>query len=131
MRLWHYELIPYLPNKQLVSQWRELNSIFKYQNKHILINYVYGYEKEFLWWYTRLVIDELEKRHYKIKSWQNYNEYFKDTKPTKNIYFDEHDLLYLDICYYNLYEKFICGQKDFSYEQFKKLQKYKEKRRND
>jgi len=28
MRLWHYELIPYLQKIQLLAQWRELNSIF-------------------------------------------------------------------------------------------------------
>lgn len=38
MRLWHIDLIPYLPKTQLISQWRELNSVFKKQNKHILIN---------------------------------------------------------------------------------------------
>ena len=27
MRLWHYKLIPYLPKKQLVSQWRECIAI--------------------------------------------------------------------------------------------------------
>ncbi len=27
MRLWHYALIPYLDNKHLVSQWREILAI--------------------------------------------------------------------------------------------------------
>ena len=27
MRLWHYKLIPVLPNKMLVSQWRECIAI--------------------------------------------------------------------------------------------------------
>ena len=40
MRLWHKDLIPYLPKKQLQGQWRELNSIYKLQNKHILINFI-------------------------------------------------------------------------------------------
>ena len=35
MRLWHIDLIPYLPKSQLLAQWRELNSIFKKQDKHI------------------------------------------------------------------------------------------------
>lgn len=45
MRLWHYELLPYLPKSQLLGLWRELNSIFKKQNNHILINYIYDYDK--------------------------------------------------------------------------------------
>lgn len=39
MRLWHCEIIPYLPKTQLIAQWRELNSIFAREDKHILINY--------------------------------------------------------------------------------------------
>jgi uncharacterized protein (TIGR02328 family) len=127
MRLWHYELIPYLPNSQLIAQWRELNSIFKKQDNHLLINYVYDYQKEYLWSYTQLVIDEMEKRNFKIHSWENYNEYFKDTQQISGLQFFEHDSLYFTICYYNLFEKFMCGQKDFSYEQFKKLKKFYER----
>lgn len=50
MRLWNYELIEnnLLPNSQAVAQWRELNSIFRKQDNHILINYIYNYNKETL-----------------------------------------------------------------------------------
>ena len=41
MRLWHRDIIRFLPKGQLVSQWKELGSIYKNQNKHILINYIY------------------------------------------------------------------------------------------
>ena len=41
MRLWHKDIIRFLPKGQLVSQWKELGSIYKNQNKHILINYIY------------------------------------------------------------------------------------------
>ena len=46
MRLWHKDLIEVLPRQQLLGQWRELNSIFKLQNRHILIDFVYVYPKE-------------------------------------------------------------------------------------
>lgn len=36
MRLWHRDIIRFLPKGQLVSQWKELGSIYKNQNKHIL-----------------------------------------------------------------------------------------------
>ena len=54
MRLWHKDIIRFLPKGQLVSQWKELGSAFKNQNKHILINYIYDYSKSYLytkqWW---------------------------------------------------------------------------------
>lgn len=80
MRLWDYRLVVngLLPKSQLLGLWRELNSIFKKQDNHILINYVYEYPKENLLLYSRMVIREMIKRGYKIKSWENYNNYFKD-----------------------------------------------------
>lgn len=128
MRLWHYKLIPFLPKSQLVSQWRELNSIFKKQDNHILINYIYDYEKCVLHNYTKIVVDEMKRRGYRINKWDNYIDYFKIPTPTLNdIMFDEHDDEYLEICYYNLKEKYLRGQKDFSKEQWDKLDKwYKE-----
>ena len=76
MRLWHYKIIPYLPNSQLIAQWRELNSIFKKQDNHILINYVYKYNKLELEEYTCLVLNEMIKRKIKIHSGDNFLKYF-------------------------------------------------------
>ena len=117
MRLWHYKLLPYLPDSQLVAQWRELNSIYKKQDKHILINYVYTYPKENLLLYSRMIIREIMKRGYKIKSWENYNNYFKDISNgvvvDKNPFPNHHTDRYLEQCYFNLEEKYDRGQKDF------------------
>ena len=49
MRLWHYELLSYLPNSQLIAQKRECDLIWKdiaagKQTNHILINYIWSYE---------------------------------------------------------------------------------------
>ncbi len=116
MRLWHWQLIPYLPKSQLLAQWRELNSIFKKQDKHILINYVYEYPEEDLKIYSFLVVGELLDRGYKIKNADNYNiDRFR--APFKNHHNDE----YMHICYWNLREKYIRGQKDFDDETFDKL----------
>lgn len=126
MRLWHYKLIPYLPNSQLIAQWRELNSIFKKQDKHILINYVYEYLKDDLNEYTQLVIEEMRNRGIKIKDFSNYVNYFKNISmncgfaPFKN----HHNNRYLLQCFYNLQEKFDRGQKDFSKEQYKRLEEF-------
>ena len=124
MRLWHYELISYLPNSQLLAQWRELNSIFKKQDKHILINYIYEYPKEDLWAYSMIVFEEMYKRGYLIKMDNFYNyfgSYFfarKDYKPFEK----HHDFRYLQQCFYNLQEKYDRGQKDFSEAEYKRLE---------
>jgi len=132
MRLWHYKLIPYLPNSQLIAQWRELNSIFKNQNRHILINYVYTYPKDYLWNYSLDVLRELDNRHISIRSNTNYTNYFGQTLThgqlmiMKNLHFREHDDDYLTICYYNLKEKYIRAQRDFSSEEWNRLKNFYE-----
>lgn len=122
MRLWHIDLIPYLPKSQLLAQWRELNSIFKKQDKHILINYIYDYPKEYLWRYTAKLVNEMGDRSIKVKHWDNYDEYFKELYVVfTDLRFKEHNNEYLTICYYNLKEKYLRGQKDFTAEVWEKL----------
>ena len=130
MRLWHYKLIPYLPKKQLQGQWRELNSIFKNENRHILINYVYDYPKDYLFDYTCVVRNEMSKRNIKIKSYENCSKYFENLgviRSNKEFNFPEHDNEYLTICYWNLREKYIRGQKDFDADTWNKLDKFYKK----
>ena len=142
MRLWHIDLIKngLLPKSQLISQWRELNSIFKKQDKHILINYIYDYNERYLGAYSLCVISELLDRNINV-NFDNYANYFaSDMYPscyvkedifyqleTLTLYpenilkFNEHNDQYLLICFMNLYEKYIRGQKDFTKECFDKL----------
>lgn len=124
MRIWHWKLLPYLPKSQLVAQWRELNSIFKKQDKHILINYIYEYEASDLYSYSLMVITELKERGYKIKNYDNFNRFFtryvlmyEIKKPFEN----HHTKQYLLQCFMNLEEKYFCGQKDFDRETYLKL----------
>lgn len=120
MRLWHVDLLSYLPKKQLIAQWRELNLIYRKQPKHILINYIYNYPKEFLKAYSDVVILEMQYRGINIQSYENYDNYFKDvycdvySVESNNLQYREHNLEYLDICYWNLYEKHLRGQRDFT-----------------
>ena len=129
-RLWHKDIIKFLPKSQLIAQWRELNSIYTKQANHILINYIYNYPKFYLYSYSQIVIKEMTNRGYKINKWDNYNNYFEDR--AKDIWinelaFNEHNEQYFMICYYNLMEKFIRGQKDFSDEIWDKIVKLKER----
>lgn len=132
MRLWHYKLIPFLPKSQLIAQWRELNSIFKKQDNHILINYVYEYDKRELFNYTQLVIYELKKRGIDIRISKQYLIYFTgyisilttDDIPYlywSTLFKNHHNNRYLLQCFYNLQEKFDRGQKDFSDLDYEKL----------
>lgn len=133
MRLWHYEIIQFLPKSQLLAQWRELNSIFVRKPKHILINYVYTYPKRDLFIYSGLVIGEMYFRGYNIRSLDNYNKYFKDIEKPVDFYIpfeDHHTDRYLLQCFYNLQEKYDCGQKDFTEKQYKELEQFVKKEIN-
>lgn len=144
MRLWHIDLIPYLPKSQLLAQWRELNSIFKKQDKHILINYIYNYPKAYLKNYSMKVMHEMWARGYKTKDGL-YDKYFNHDMsvfatniPMEKRFviasdtqvFTEHNNDYLTICYYNLKEKYIRGQKDFTKDVWEKLDKFYKERIN-
>ena len=129
MRLWHYKLLPYLPKSQLLAQWRELNSIFKKQDKHILINYVYEYEKIDLHEYSLMVMAEMRYRHVNFKL-DNFFAYFKNGMCCKGrgLYSPpfqrHHNTQYLIQCFYNLQEKYDRGQKDFTREQYENLEDF-------
>ncbi|WP_286923139.1 MULTISPECIES: pyrimidine dimer DNA glycosylase/endonuclease V [Lysinibacillus] len=126
MRLWHVDLLKYLPKGQLLSQWRELNSIFAKEDKHILINYIYEYSKIDLYVYTEKVIKEMKNRGYQIRSYEKMNKYFEHLESVKHVkpFKNHHDNEYLQICYYNLKEKFIRGQKDFEVNMYNNLCRY-------
>ena len=133
MRLWHYKLIPYLPKSQLLAQWRELCSIFRKHDKHILINYVYDYEPSELMSYAELVISEMRKRgiHVNTELDSPYQTWlFSTFGMTYNVSLDtapfrqHHTKRYLLQCFYNLQEKYDRGQKDFTEDIYKKLENF-------
>ena len=126
MRIWHYKLIPFLPKSQLLAQWRELNSIFKKQDKHILINYIYEYPKDDLFTYSNFIINEMKKRGFEIKSIDNYYKYFmyQPVNLVKIPFINHHNFRYMQQCFYNLQEKYDRGQKDFDYNTYWKLERF-------
>lgn len=125
MRLWHHEMIDLLPKSQLLAQWRELNSIFTKEDRHILINYIYEYPKEHLFAYTSSILQEMRARNINIRTMDKMNDYFSDIDQTINVdkpFSRHHDDEYFEICYFNLKEKFLRGQKDFERDRFDKLE---------
>lgn len=130
MRLWHKDLIDVLPDKQLISQWRECCAIVKAiaehgTPNHILVNKVCQYPPSHLYTYTTLVLEEMARRgfHSSGRSYQNYtcrmyslmSEYrgligeFPWDVPMDDLFVGWHNDAYLVQCFYNLQEKHDCG----------------------
>ena len=119
MRLWSYQLIPVLPNKMLVSQWRECLAIKRQWEKgtlkHRLVSYVMSYDKSYFKEYVSRVCDEMLHRNInfnldlydEIRIWaigNNFNFIHDD-----NLIYSELNNRYLKQCLYNLQEKYDRG----------------------
>ena len=126
MRLWSYELLPYLPKGQLLSQKRECDLMLKdyYEGRktnHILINYVWDYPIEHLYKYYELLEIEFAKRYFEFNSKiQDDGIYIPVRVPFPN----HHNSRYLLQNFFNLQEKYDRGQADFSYEEYKRLENF-------
>lgn len=118
MRLWHKDLIPVLPRGQLVGAWRELSAIAgsiqtKGTPNHILVNFVLEYDYNHFISYAATVREEMTSRGYRTMDsvWNKITSLKPSWNrlPLQQIYSDKMDQTYLIICYYNLYEKYLCG----------------------
>lgn len=116
MRLWSYQLLPCLPNKMLVSQWRECVAIMRQWKKgslkHRLVSYVMNYDKDYFLSYVFKVVSELVNRGINFNG-KIYNEIrdfcWQGQSYDELIYYPEHNERYLKQCYYNLQEKYDRG----------------------
>lgn len=134
MRLWHTDLISVLPREQLVAQWRELSAIAgaiqkKGTPNHILVNFVLDYDYDNFISYAAEVREEMTKRGYRTMNsvWEKIVSLKSNwvRLPHNEIYKEKMNKDYLTICYYNLYEKYLCGgieEKDWD-NIFKKMTK--------
>ena len=137
MRLWHKDLIDVLPDKQLISTWRECCAIIKnIETKgtpnHLLVNPVIDYNLGHFLYYASMIADEMEKRNFNIKFYIFEKTYEKlnakhEIIPTyEEMFADWHNQRYLVQCYCNLQEKFDRGgisEKEWKkiYNKYKKL----------
>lgn len=117
MRLWHYELLPYLPDAQFKGQLRELVLIMRHwrdkgKTNHLLINKVMEYPKSELTKYFITYEAQYHKRYGKwiTKQWDEFKA-FDDHIVDNRICFsaDWHNKEYLRVCMANLYEKHFFG----------------------
>lgn len=118
MRLWHYELLPYLPDAQFKGQLRELVLIMRTwrdtgKTNHLLINKVMEYEQNELVRYYIYYEDVYHQRYGKWidqKYWEEFKAFQKEETDKKKYYSDDwHNKEYLRVCMANLYEKHTFG----------------------
>ena len=123
MRLWHQDLIPYLPRQQLLGQHRELCALRGkgWGRKHSVVNYVFKYNPAYLVAYHYLIMDEMKHRGYHPdeiwyqvfyrgkelgiqENWIDKNKFIELCK-NNDFIFLEHNDKYLQECLDNLKNK--------------------------
>lgn len=132
MRLWHIDLLPYLPDLQFKGQLRELVAIMhdwrdKGKTNHLLINRVMDYPKSELSTYFHHYLLAYYERYNKdlpfktVKEFEEFSPYYFEI--SEPIYEDWHDKDYLRVCMANLYEKheFGLGNSRITYAEWKRL----------
>ena len=122
MRIWHYQLLPYLPEAQFKGQLRELVAIMhdwrdKGETNHLLINRVMEYTKSELAIYFLYYEDEYIRRYGKRPNAKYRDEFCNFAKGTPfltntPLFVGWHNKTYLRICMANLYEKFLATGKN-------------------
>ena len=117
MRLWHKDLIPYLPRQQLLGQWRECCAIARNIEKngtpnHVLVNKVMEYPQEHFNTYVYKVYEEMTRRGYRV-DWERFspreNGAIVLLTDDKSLFKDWHTNRYMRQCLYTLQEKADCG----------------------
>lgn len=134
MRLWHKDLIPILPQQQLLSQWRECcciarNIAINGTPNHLLVNKILKYPPNHFYKYCQLVCDEMIERGYKVgnsysklsASFGKFSDCYWSPIEEEKLFFDWHNDRYLRQCYFNLQEKYDCG--GISDEEWKPIEK--------
>lgn len=115
MRLWSYQLVPYLPRQQLISQWCEcccIARIIKVNGtpNHILVNKILEYPDDEFNTYAVLVASEMKWRGYKcdLEKFFKYRDNCERTYILR-IFEGWHNKSYMKQCMSNLMEKYECG----------------------
>lgn len=124
MRLWHKDLIPYLPRAQLVGQWRECcliakNIAEKCTPGHVLVNRVMNYPIEHFVTYTASILTEMINRGYhpepdNFRRWMGDDCWEKCWRNVDDLFLCWHCDRYLRQCLANLQEKADCGAMTFA-----------------
>lgn len=118
MRLWHEKLIQSLPGNQLLGQHRECCALRGkgWGKRHSTVNYVFEYSPYLLYKYHLLVMEEMNRRGYRVsEEWFNKDYRGKNMERYDNLIpmevispiYQEHNEEYLIECLENLESKHI------------------------
>ena len=116
MRLWHEQIIHLLPKNQLLGQHRECCALRGngWNKKHKTVDYVFTYSPYNLFIYHSKIMDEMEKRGYRVSTeWRDKNYRGQKAKSYSNLeeinistpIYKEHNNDYLLECIENLARK--------------------------
>ena len=117
IRIWHRDFIKVLPREQLVAQWRELSAIAGAIQKngtpnHLLVNFVLDYDYDHFISYAYYVRQEMTSRGYRTMDsvWNKIVALKPDYTllPLNDVYERKMNTTYFNICYFNLFEKWLC-----------------------
>ena len=113
MRLWHEQIIHLLPKNQLLGQHRECCALRGngWNKKHKTVDYVFTYSPYNLFIYHSKIMDEMEKRGYRVSiEWRDKNYRGQKAESYSNLeetsiftpIYKEHNNEYLIECIENL-----------------------------
>ena len=113
MRLWHEQIIHLLPKNQLLGQHRECCALRGngWNKKHKTVDYVFTYSPYNLFIYHSKIMDEMEKRGYRVSiEWRDKNYRGQKAESYSNLeetnistpIYKEHNDEYLQECIENL-----------------------------
>lgn len=113
MRLWHEQIIHLLPKNQLLGQHRECCALRGngWNKKHKTVDYVFTYSPYNLFVYHSKIMDEMEKRGYRVSiEWRDKNYRGQKAESYSNLeetsiftpIYKEHNNEYLIECIENL-----------------------------
>lgn len=113
MRLWHEQIIHLLPKNQLLGQHRECCALRGngWNKKHKTVDYVFTYSPYNLFIYHSKIMDEMEKRGYRVSTeWRDKNYRGQKVESYSNLeetnistpIYKEHNEEYLQECIENL-----------------------------
>jgi len=126
-----------LPREQLVGEWRELsliasNILKKGSPNHILCNFIMDYDFDHFISYAYYIREEMTRRGYRTMEsvWEKIIALKPNyiILPLEKVFFNKMNDIYLNICYYNLYEKYLCGGID--YEDWREIDELAKSARN-
>ena len=115
MRLWHVDLLPFLPDKQFRGQLREiiaiLHNIQSYGSpRHLLVNRLCDYPMQDVCIYYYRYAELWQQRYQKVIAEQYQRQFSKPEDAfSARCFIGWHDRRYLRICMANLCEKHIFG----------------------